>query len=145
MADSRRRTLAASGSSSSLIPSSIPRPRHSLAPQRHTQQQPNPSARPSSSSNFQLGESQSSSQGGGSQLFSQGHGGLPTTSNLLQRDPPATTGRNNLYHSNTGLGTMSVNRPGTTLRGSSSNNINLDYPARLVFLPFSPLFSPPTF
>lgn len=134
MAESRRRTLAASGSSSgipipasasrptagssnlraSLAPSQQPGPRQSLAPSRQ--------ARPS----VAFGQSLQSSQqdlpnSQGSQLFSQGHGGPPP------REAPMTASRNNMYSSlGGGLGTMSVGRTGT-LKSSMQQSSNQPY------------------
>ncbi|KAK4699581.1 kinetochore protein NDC80, partial [Phenoliferia sp. Uapishka_3] len=115
--DQRRRTLAASSSSAPTVPSSIPRPRQSLAPSSSTQNMRQSLAPTRAQSSINLGAaSRMSIAPGGSQEsqgFSQGHGGLE------RREPPATVGRStNLYSS---MGAMSVSRPGV-LRG-------MDYPA----------------
>ncbi|ORY87406.1 HEC/Ndc80p family-domain-containing protein [Leucosporidium creatinivorum] len=131
MAESRRRTLAASGSSSGIpIPASASRPtgnlRASLAPNQLNPRQslaPSRTARPSvafgqsasSQDTFNLPNSQ------GSQLFSQGHGGPPP------REAPMTASRNNMYSSlGGGLGTMSVGRTGT-LKSSMQQSSNQPY------------------
>ncbi|SCZ89178.1 BZ3500_MvSof-1268-A1-R1_Chr9g10320 [Microbotryum saponariae] len=57
--------------------------------------------------------SQTSSWGGASQVFSQGHGGPPAPT------APMTATRPGAYHVNPSLGSMSVGRPTGGMRGSS--------------------------
>ncbi|SCV69656.1 BQ2448_1050 [Microbotryum intermedium] len=159
--DSRRRTLAASGTNptqqgqqqqqpSSMIPTSTRKPTHasmrqSMLPSATTSTAggasttmtagPRPSIAPSrSNSNLAMAarqsmlpisgantnnndaaavSSQTSSWGGASQVFSQGHGGPPAAT------APMTATRPGAYHVNPSLGSMSVGRPTAGMRGSS--------------------------
>jgi len=130
MADSRRRTLAASGQQTGIpMPGSIARPaqqlRQSLAPGMGLGGSTAPSGRQSLAPQRSISAHRQSTigypsssqtsdgfgaaiQGQGSQLFSQGHGGHT-------REAPSTVARSNMYSA--AHGSMSVSRSGTLKSG----------------------------
>ncbi|GAA5898264.1 kinetochore-associated Ndc80 complex subunit NDC80 [Sporobolomyces salmoneus] len=143
----RRRTIQSNQAPPGGVPSSIPRPRQSLAPSSSRtsllpQQQQQPLGASSrggggrqSMAPYASYEGPSSSQG--SQPFSQGHGGIGTASTST-REPPMTASRaNHMYNSLASFGgSMSVARNQPALSRSSfapgqgqggGNTTNFDY------------------